>query len=59
MSVPVTMPCLDAPCLMPVACQFAGSCRHRRIDAARSYDVGVTESRRLGIADPFKDKEES
>jgi hypothetical protein len=56
MSVPDPMPCLsDEPCPAPIACQFAGSCRHRRIDSARSYDEALAECKRRGI-NPFEEK---
>ena len=59
MSTPDPMPCLDGPCLSELACQFSGSCHHRRIDAARSYEVAIREAKAKGIRDPFKDKEDS
>ena len=41
MSAPEPMPCDDPPCLAPLACQFAGLCRHRRLDSALSYDEAL------------------
>lgn len=58
MSAPEKMDCLDGPCLSHLACQFSGSCRHRRIDSARSYDEAIGECKRRGNL-PFKDKEDS
>jgi hypothetical protein len=54
MSAPDPMPCLDGPCFAPLACQFAGSCRHRQIDAARSYEVALNALREKRI--PFPEK---
>jgi hypothetical protein len=48
MSAPDPMPCDDPPCIAPLACQFAGSCRHRRMDSARSYDEALRACREQG-----------
>jgi len=46
MSAPEPLPCLDPPCLVALACHFAGSCRHRQRDAAKSYDLAISEKRK-------------
>lgn len=48
MSAPDPMPCDDAPCIAPLACQFAGQCRHRAVDGAKSYEAALAERRRRG-----------
>lgn len=45
MSAPIEMPCDDPPCIASLACQFAGQCRHRRIDGARSYEEALKAAR--------------
>ena len=52
------MPCLTDRCPVPTSCQHSGSCRHRQIDAARSYEVAIAAKRARDIV-PFKDKEDS
>ena len=52
MSAPDPMPCDDAPCIAPLACQFAGQCRHRRIDGARSYEEAIRSLRETGRPPP-------
>ena len=57
MSMPLPMPCLsDDPCPAPLACQFSGSCRHRQIDSARSYDEALKACRDRGL-NPFRKEE--
>lgn len=44
------MPCLDPPCLVALICNQAGSCRHRQIDSAKSYEVAIAAKREAMLA---------
>jgi hypothetical protein len=52
MSAPDPMRCDEPPCPVPLSCQFAGLCRHRRIDGARGYEVGLRAMREQGRPPP-------
>lgn len=54
MSDATPMPCLDPPCMAPLACNQAGSCRHRRIDSLGSWALAISEAKARGIRDPFR-----
>lgn len=60
MSDPTEMPCIHPSdeCPSPLRCNASGACIESLKDGAKSYDLGLAESRQRGIKDPFKRREE-
>lgn len=52
MSAPDPMPCDEPPCPVPLSCHHYGSCRHRRMDGAKSYDEALKAMRDQGRPPP-------
>lgn len=48
MSAPEPMPCDSPPCPAPLSCHHYGSCRHRRLDGAKSYEEALRACRERG-----------